>query len=408
MFRHKTVKALIGHILRTIPGPGDGYCEPLATHYIRALHTVLEYQPHTEHLKGEDWLVLVRFCNDGIQALSEPLEEADSNDLVILDSSDRRLYQDSRSATPNSIGGSAISVRKPVTRNISNNTDRQTADELIQCLSQLFMVPHAQTFEVTEITLSTLLEFLGTTYPLSRTQSQEAVFLCINIILRTTITEDLAIATRIVKEAIHQIRRLWQPKTHHSLKKEMILTVVKGEPLLPKVLGTDPDFKNELERLLDVLQGEYTKRAERELLQSDDLLFDSVTPRSPENPLSNQVFRLQSGNRGSEQSWATLWSVAMVFMHLKDYYVIEASSRKENIEMPKKRRKISSPITALIDAVSTSAGLEKMATLQIVAFVSLETSFHVDDLASLFGLLIPFISNEVSSIAIWAMLTLSW
>ena len=409
VIRSKTVKALIGHILKTTIGTGNRYCEPLATHYIRTLRTVLEYQPHTEHLKSEDWQALVHFCSDGIQTSSESLEEQDSNDLVILDSSDRLRCQTSRSATPSSVNGSIASVRHLAIRNTSENTDRQIADELMQCLSALFIVPHAPILEIAEEKLGTLLEFLQVTAPLSRTQSQEAAFACINVMLSATITEDLSVATSIVKQTIPQIRRLWQQKTHHSLKKEMVLAVVHGEPLFPKLLNTDGEFRNELERLLDILQGEYSKRAERELLQPDDLLFDSVSPRSSENPLSNRVFRLRLGSKGSEQTWATLWSIAVIFTHLKDQLEADApSTRNDRVETPKKRRKISSPLNAIIDTISTSVGPEKVAALQIISFVSLETSLDTSDLSRLFGVLTSLISSEVSSIAVWTMLTLSW
>ena len=409
VIRVKTVKALVGHVLQTVPGSGDHYCKPLATHYIKTLHSVLEYQPHTEHLKSEDWQILVHFCNDGIQALSESLDETDSSDLVILDGSEKRRCQPSRSATPSSVTGSITSVRKPTARNPSDGIDKQTTDVLIQCLSELFKVPHAPIFKVARTTLDTLLDFLSFTSPLSHTQSQEAAFSCINIILCATITEDLSLATLIVERTVSHIRRLWQSRTHPCLKKEMILVVINGEPLFSKSLDTDEDFRNELERLLDVLQGEYTKRVERELLQSDDLLFHNTGPKSAGNPLSNCAFRLRLGTQSSELSWATLWSIAMVFTHVHDHTSMSSpSSRKNRFETPKKRRKISSPLNTIIDTISTSMGSEKVAILQIASFITLETSFEVNALGRLVEVLTPFISNEASSLASWAMLTLSW
>ena len=52
--RFKTVKALVEHIIRTLPMSNKVYCEHLLADYFKSLSTVLEYHTHSEHLSGEE------------------------------------------------------------------------------------------------------------------------------------------------------------------------------------------------------------------------------------------------------------------------------------------------------------------------------------------------------------------
>ena len=72
--KSKTVTAVVDHVIQTIPKPEGGYCEPIATHYLRALSALFEHPPNAEHLKLTRWTEVIDFCLEGI---NQYLEEND-------------------------------------------------------------------------------------------------------------------------------------------------------------------------------------------------------------------------------------------------------------------------------------------------------------------------------------------
>ena len=75
--RLKTVKALLDHVRLTLPTP-DGFCEPLSVDYVKSMRTILDYQPHVEHLR-DTWGVTLAFCLASIGSFQELTAEENEN-----------------------------------------------------------------------------------------------------------------------------------------------------------------------------------------------------------------------------------------------------------------------------------------------------------------------------------------
>ena len=60
-FRLKTVRALLQHVIDTLPFAREGYCRPLRDDYIKTLRALFEYTPHVEHFLITEWESAVSF-----------------------------------------------------------------------------------------------------------------------------------------------------------------------------------------------------------------------------------------------------------------------------------------------------------------------------------------------------------
>ena len=402
----KTVKDLLEHIIQTLPSPDGHFVEPIARDYIKALRTILSHQPHAEHIEEEQWRDLVTFCNDSIRFYSQSRGESDSQSLAVRNGSSRSRA--SRSETPASVNGSFAPIRKSTKTDSTKSEIGQNLDELMLCLSYLLSVPHAEILESSQATLDSLFEFLQETAPQGRPQSQEAAFECISTILSTAVMENVELATWILKAAVTQIRRLWSSKNPQSLKESMLMVLVYGERLIPRLLQHDvEEDRNELERLLDVLRSDYLERLNKDLLSIDD--FDLNGPDAKKGAtqiFSNASFRLRTGNRESESSWSLLESIALIFTSL--YLAPRSVPYHEDIEGPKKRRKIEEPINDLLDDISLSSDAKKLAAIQVFVFVSTRVTFTKTTLQCVMDYLVPLLTSRLATVSNWSTLAMTW
>ena len=405
----KTVKALLDHIIKTLPSPEDHFLEPITQDYIKIFRTVLEYQPHAEHIEAEQWTALVLFCDDGIGFYTEPPEEASSQQsLVVRNGSSHQASRASRSATPSSISESIGPPRKAAPKGGLKDVGKNI-DELVLCLSHLISIPHAQLLEVSQTTLESLFAFLQGTMPQNRPLSQEAAFSCIGSILFAASTENIILATWTLKKAIPHVRRLWHPKMHQALREGLLVILLYGECLLPRLLRDDDDDENriELQRLLEVIHAEYVEKSERELLSIDDLELLVNQPSDQNMIFSNMSFRLRTGNSRSESSWALLHSISKIFNTLHYLSSPRSHSARDAVETPKKRRKVDEPIGELLEHFPRSHGAARAATLQYLTFMIVEVKLKKTNLRRLLDFLVPLVTSESISVSTWATLALS-
>ena len=407
-FRRKhTSPALLSHILLTLPLSNGQLCEPIAKQYIKVLRIFLEYRPHAEHLPEEEWKELMSLCLGAIESRLDLLEIEEFDDAPTVTRSGRRPARGSRASTPSSVNVSVRSAKKSQKKPHSTLGD-QTVEDLLTCLSLLLSVPHLPVLDVADKAYQVLQDFLGDIAPSAQLQSVESAFSSINTILSWSVTENLAISKRITQDTLPQLRRLWHPKMHQGLKEQMLLFLVRCQPLLPFALSETEDFREELTRLLNVLKSEYVKRKELDLLTCDDLILGRLQPEQGTAPLANPIFCLRLGSNRAELAWILLSCVANIYGLLQ--------SRKETLrtdydgtsELPSKRRKTESLVDALLDATETKSGVEKMAHLQILTFLSVTSDLDPGEQKRLCHMALQLISWEDSNISSWSLIALSW
>ena len=408
--RFKSVKALIDHITQTLPNSDESYCNPLVFDYVKTLRTVLRHPSHPEHLSKEDWCMLADFCNKTVQFYTSPNDESSSRSLAILNSPDPLGGNLSRSATPGtlpSFRSQAPKVQTDSSKDTVGLEDKLTTkeEEFVQCLHYLNLATNAPVLDRAQATMTLLLGLLQS--PSATQGVQQAAFATINAILARAITEDTELTRQSIREVIPLIRRIWYVKSI-TLREEMLITMIYGQSLLPNLGKADDleNYRSDLQGLLDVLQTEYCRRAEREQLQIADLhLISCSYDEEVGVSLTTRAFSLRSGALKSEQAWAVLETIASISLALHEQTIHLPDAEEV---LPHKRQKVATPIGNLLENLALSTVPEKFMALQALAFIIEKIIVEADVMQKILEALIPYISSGVSGLANWAMLAASW
>ena len=415
--RKTALRAAIDHIVDTLPESDGHFCEPLATHYLRALVTILQYQPHPGHLPEDQWLQLVKFCQESLCTHIQTGDESDSFSLPVPSRSSRRNDRFSRASSPSSISGivtpvqrsfAAGDIHRPAARN------NHIINDLVTCLYYLLRVPHARLIEVAKSSLDSLNDFLDGTSPLSQPQGQEKAFACFNVLLNIAITENLELAKLALKRCVHHARRLWHAKAHDTLKDQILASLGLGAPLWQSLINDDYEIeqtRNDLELLLDVLTAEYCKRNERDLLQQEDLEICEDWDQDHLHPFLLPALRVRPGNRRAEHSAIVLLTISRlhhVLFFLGGDGAFEQNRASSNgVSNPRKRQKTNGPLEDLLDEVTKCKSAEQVARLQILAFLAVGSTFGPKPLRELLEFIPGIISNESNPASAWAMIAIA-
>jgi serine-protein kinase ATM len=404
--RAKTVRAVVGHITQTLPGPDEGYCEPLVKDYFKTLRVVLGYPPHAEHFSKGEWCDLVDFCNETLHDLNSITSEKSSNFPNGNSTKDSWRSGPSRSATP----GVDVDHRHRASHVSSQENGmlqlRNCAEELVLCLYHLTSVPHAAILDKAPVALANLLELLESSS--SAGNAQQAAFECINSIMARIMTDDVSLALQTLKNLLPTMRRLWDAKTS-ALKDHMLKLMLHGEVYFPRLISSDEadDCKSNIKGLLEALQQDYCKRPEREQLQLEDLLF-SNNGSVGKRPSSTKIFELRSGASKAEKSWFLLSIYASLILGLdSDLKIREKIAQADELENPPKRRKVTRNLDDIFQSVRTTETTQKLFALQVLTFVFAKLPVEGDGLDWNLEALLPCLSDDNGSVASWAMLALA-
>ena len=411
--RSKTVKALVDHITQTLPNPAGGYCEPLLNDYIRSLATIFEYQAHSEHLNKEEWHFVVDFCIEGISTFSNSLNGPDSSASFGPEESNTHRGNRSRAHTPSASVSLLGTTHRASIRSIDSATvlnSRSNAEEFVLCLPHLTSVSNAPVLDKARSILEVLINLLRTSATIGR--AHQAIFVSINNVIKRTITDDIALTQHTIKNIIPLIRRLWHPKSG-TLGDEMLSSLILAEAYLPCLLqfGDIEDCRSDLQGLVDVLYGEYSKRTtEKEQLQVDDLEFylpEKTAHR--QTPLSIKTFGLRPGMVRAEQNWALLYIVS----NLNSILIARGSPHVEHPSIEdqtgsNKRRRLMQPLDSLLQLIRLAPASEKVCALQALALTVDRITVPDPDLRVILDALIPCLSEDNGILSSWAMLALSW
>jgi len=397
--RPKTVKALVDHITQTLPAVNEGYCEPLCLDYLKSLRTVLEHQPHVEHMPKEEWHDLTDFCNEGI-ALSQ---SSPGNDSSTPHSTQYVLSGTGGSSVQ--LAASIGSRRENGAQDSANGRTKTNVEELVLCLHQLTSSPNAPILEKAQSIMVTLMNLLHSSANPAR--SHQAAFATMNRVLARITTNDISLTRDIVEAIVPLIRRFWPTKSL-SLKDEMLITLVHLRPFISTVSESKDaeSLRAELEGLLQSMQSEYSKRGERDQLQLDELRFLSRSGvQHKPVPLSIAGMHLQMGLPKSEQSWAIPQTLGFLLSVVGMYATAKMKHDTTNDveDSRRKRRRIVQPLDDLLRQTKNSHLTGRLCALQIIPFVLDRMTATKDELTHILDDLLSCTSDENGTIASWAM-----
>ena len=410
--RYKTVKALVEHIIQTLPTADGGYCEPLASDYFRALATLLEYRAHPEHFLGDDWHEVVDFC---LQAARDLIRHSELNESG-LSSGGRflngsRSYRDgfSRSATPSTIGDHGRKSSNNGFQRAADSQLKSSDDQIVLCLQHLASVPNAPISDRADAILATLIELLQSYHRVSSTQ--QAAFECINAIMSRIVAINIELPLHTMKKVIPLLRRFWEPKEGAATLNDTLLAfLLYVEMLLPRMVSEDQtrDSNATLQALIEVLRNDYCSRRFRGQLQLDDLeLLDPCNSTSTRVPLSIRALQVRSGGLRAESPWCLIFRSAAITVALENATkALEDPSDGDEVQNSK-RQKMEHPMDDILHHVRGSLLPEKLYGLQMLVFIYDRLQFDDGTLQSHLDTLLSCLSESDSSIVSWAMLAMT-
>ncbi|RPB23769.1 hypothetical protein L211DRAFT_785916, partial [Terfezia boudieri ATCC MYA-4762] len=379
LLKAKTVKNLIQHITGVLPHPRGGLCEPLKLDHIRSLRTVLEYTPHVENLPRSEWMDLVNFCCQFIQADIIPHgEDLDEPEVKPKGRGTRVGGRPSLSRNLSSLS------RVPITANSKMKTE---IEELMHCLHLLLQVPNAPIIQpdetLEEVATEAILAFLQAHKTL--TSAHVAAYSALNCVLKTVSTNKVKLAGSIAREIPRLIGRPWESKPGPALKEEMLISLMYSLPHLSAYLkeldGEHDeekleDIKEGLDNLLETFMKEYAESGGKitaEQLQLDDIDFPdpSIPVDISGSPLTLSSFSLKADDSTRpEVAWMILQIIAMMVSMLDTNISNQSSTESRRKRRRKsKRLETQSRFNQILQQAGSYAPRSKTVALQLIPFL---------------------------------------
>jgi ataxia telangiectasia mutated family protein len=395
--RAKTVKALLDHIVQTLPTPDGNLCEGLSQSYAKCLSVVCEYQPHVEHLR-KNWSDVVDFCVDGIALLqdqaTQPSSFHNSNGSSMLRTATFSMTRRSRDGTP-----------QPA-RNQRPSATSTEIDELILCLHHLTRATNAPVPEKATPILTALIQYLRGSDKI-RT-SHHFAFAAINSVLSKIGPSSVDSTQTALFELYPLIKELWQSKST-SLRDEMIITLIMTRSHISSILSQPNrvDFALDLENLLETLQADYGRRLERDQLQLSNVHLAWKPYLGRTSFLELPALQLRGHDAQSESHWSIL--------HLMAYYVHLLDARKKSVGRSeqtrnddfRKRRRHSYLLDDILRQTSSGLVPSKIFSLQMLSFHSSFNSSSPSEIREILDAIIPMLADQHGPCSSWAMIALA-
>lgn len=402
--RLKTVKALIDHIIDTLPVVGEAWCEPLITDYIKCLRTVLQYRPHIEHFAKDDWQSVADFCLEGIVSSEEEEEEGEwTQPSINLKGQSLRFNSVDRSS------GRSTPLRlsqKPHHRTVGKQT-ASTSEDLIDCLHFLTLAPNAPVLSRADNLLDALISAIKSSAIPSN--AHYAAFATLNAVVAKCVTDRTEIARRVCYDLLRIIRHAWSGKPSLSKaslsKDEMLVTFMLAKPLFKNTNGIIPSADDiaAVDNLFELLRSECSKSREDDLMQIDDLRL--------ENPDTKIVMGLPGlgpryGLFKGETNWVLLSTIATL-TDLLDGYVEYRGASPEQHDGPNKRQRLSRKAEDIFQQIFASRGSGRILALQLVPFLLAGNATNLQSFDGIIDQMLASMQDDNAKIASWTMVALA-
>ncbi|KAL5343110.1 hypothetical protein BJX70DRAFT_354511 [Aspergillus crustosus] len=390
--RSKSVRALLDHITDVLVGPGSALFELLSVDYTKSLSTILRYPPHVEHLGVDDWENVMRFCLRIISA---------SND----DDSQQSTRSPRSSTLDDFLGGSgsrSTPSRMTPALALGEKPKGPTGafQEALICIRVLSELPNAPIHENAESILRALVEYVGSS-PITGSGYQ-AAFASINIVIMKVIFDNSGLARDTLLDLVPIIRQHWTTKLL-GLRDELLVTTMFVVTILTDSVRRDPtaSLTAQIDGLASSLQREYIKRSEKDILQVDELAFETKNPGTPNK---FHLWPRLEGTR-SEHNWTVIWVIARL-LELSEELVLRLSPPSAKGETPTKKPRIASKVDDVFRDSTGSFGVKRVHALQLIPFLPKHYA-SAESKASLLERLIPSIHDDNATISSWTMIAIA-
>lgn len=404
LLKLKTVRAVLDHVIQTLPLSSGGLCTPLALDYAKCLRTALSYQPHVEHLPQKDWERTAIFCVDMVKSTEADMADDDAVSGAEINSTAGTVnglsIRSSRSHFKESAGSQGM-----------RSLVKQVMEELVGSLSLLTAAPNAHIRGKSSVLLWALIDYLKSTSIAGR--SHQEAFAAINHILAWTSTEDITLTQKATSHLIRLIRHFW-PQKASVLKDEMLTTLLHLQLYMAHLMRQDEalTLRTELSGLLDVLRAEYGKRLDREQLHLDDLrLAVHPTRTKGDGSVHTAIFSLRCAGARAEANYVLVEMFATLCSLLSSGAREHASSDDDADDAlnsrPRKRQRLTNDYEDALASTSRGPASSRVCALQSIAFLGQQKAFTPKQIGRMVDKLSVSCAEDNAAIASWALLALS-
>ncbi|KAL2830033.1 hypothetical protein BDW59DRAFT_141646 [Aspergillus cavernicola] len=390
--RTKSVRAVIDHITDILASPGASLFELLCVDYTKCLGTILQYPPHAEHLGAEEWEKVLNFCLRTIN-VSDDEDSQQSSWSRHLSTLDDFIGGSGGRSTPSRMTPTLALREKP-------KGPSGAVEDALLCIKVFSGVPNAPIQDNAESILHGLAKYMGSS-PIAGSGHQTA-FSCINTVVMRIIFDSSELVQNTLLDLIPVIRQHWATK-FIGLKDELLVTTMFVVTILTDATRREPSVSLTLamEELVNTLQSEYLKRSEKDVLQVDELFFESSDSAPSER--FHLWPRLESAR--SEHNWTLVWAIARL-LELSEELAVRLSPSPSEGENPSKKQRLASKIDDVFRESTGSSGIRRVCALQLIPFLR-RHYVSVESKGSLLGRLIPNIHDDNSTISSWTMIAIA-
>ncbi|RDW63035.1 DNA-binding protein kinase TEL1 [Aspergillus mulundensis] len=388
--RTKSVRALIDHITDVLVSPGSAVFELFSVDYTKCLSTILHYPPHVEHLGAEEWKTVIDFCLNVINASngddSQPSTWSPHTSIM-----DDYLGASGGRSTPSRMTPT-LAVRE------KSKGPTGAVEEAFTCIRILSGVSNAPLQEHAEDILRGLTKYVGSS-PLAANGHQTA-FGAINTVAMRIIFDNSEVIRDTLMDLLPVIRKHWITKLI-GLRDELLVTMMMVVLVLTDESRRNPEetLLAAIDGLIDTLQREYFRRPEKDILQVDELVFDTKAPGQ-----HTMWPRLESAR--SEHNWTVLWVMARLLELSEELATRLSSPPPAEDETPSKKQRLTSKIDDVFRDSAGPFGIRRICALQLVPFLPNHYA-SVDSKAASLERLIPNIYDDNATTSSWTMIAIA-
>lgn len=394
------MKALVDHVIETLASGKDEWCEPLIADYVKCLRAIFHYRPHVEHFSRKEWQSSIDFCIQDLLTSGDGESSPHSSFSSHLRSHYSTIDAGSGRSTPIRI--SQKSGARSAGRQIAS-----TAEDLVDCINYLTLASNAPILSRADSLLTSLISSIQSNAIPSN--AYYAAFAALNTVLGKAGTDRLDLIRTFKYDVLNVIRQAWSSKPSLSKatlsKDEMLITFMIIKPSLTTQCDrtSSADDVASIESLFELLQYEYCKSREDDLLQIDDLILGD---QDAEPAMGISGMGPRYGSSRGETSWALLSTLSTLSV-LLDRYADCRRNSGELDEGPQKRPRPTKHIEDFLQRASGSKGSDKIFALQIMPFLLSEGAMLIEIFEDLFDRSSMLMQNDNAKVASWTMIALA-
>ena len=396
----KTLLAIIDHITQVLPGPHDGFVEPLLQDYVKSLTELLSRQAHVELLARQDgatWNLCVDFLLDVVNHIlpNDGYEEEMMSRASPAPGSNRQRV------TGRSIAATQSQKRTSL---LEGGPLRNALDSL----HHLVIAANAPILRRCKDIAGAAIKVLRLRH-LSLGSLQTVCFSLVNVAFSASQADDIPHSNILAREVLPLASYWWradkvsQDELIRALRNEIskVIFLIRFHLEYLSVGLQDPKLCNAIEDLIEPLWLEYSRRSDMFRLQLADITFATAT--LPHDHLKLELFGLRPHNVEAESQWAVVQNMCFLETVLLRSKKAMLDSGQDEDEHPRKRQKKETGSSRIRLQLKSKDVRVCQTALQLVPFLLAEKVLDRHEVGELLVDLVALAADKNPVIASWAL-----